>query len=90
MEKIRHALREAKAKGFTVIVAGDEEGNNWNELNPEVLYFGDTKEKFIAMSVWRSIEEEDAFEDIECLHESTHSTSRGVFCADCGKELQAN
>jgi hypothetical protein len=77
MEKIRKALREAKAKGFTIIVASDEEGNNWNEINPEVLFFGDTKEKFIALSVWRHIDEDEAFNAFE-------------LCEGCGEELLEN
>lgn len=74
MEKIRNAIEEANAKGFKVIVASDEEGNNWNEINPEMLFYGDTKDKFIALSVYRSVDEEDAFESVE-------------LCEGCGEEL---
>ncbi len=58
MEAIRKVLQEAKAHGYLIAVASDEEGNNWNEINPEVLFF-EAKDDVIALSVWRQLEEED-------------------------------
>ncbi len=88
VRQIVQAIKDANAHGFRVIVGSDEEGNNWNELKPDYLEVAGTKEGFIALDVFGYVDESEAFEEIECLHESTHSTSRGVFCADCGIELK--
>ena len=85
---LERVIKDANAKGIKIVVASDEEGNNWNELKPEYMAYGDTKPEYVAIGVFRSVDEDEVFEDIECLHESTHSTSRGVFCADCGIELK--
>ena len=64
IEDIRKAIIQANESGFEVIVAGDSEGNSWNTLNPNYLQtgaFGDTVEKYIALSIWEPVDEEEAF-----------------------------
>jgi len=61
INRIRQAIALAKAEGFLVVVATDEEANAWNEINPQDMIYGDTKENIIALGVWKYIDEEKVF-----------------------------
>jgi hypothetical protein len=78
IEGIDRAIKNAIKLGFKVVVASDEEGNNWNELNPnEYAMFYDNKEtkpEMIVLGVYRSVDEDEVFRDFE-------------LCEGCGEEL---
>lgn len=62
--KILETLQEAHNSGYTIAVASDEEGNNFNRINPTSgLFYKDSKKKTLVLSVWNHIEEEEIFED---------------------------
>lgn len=60
---IKRVIEKAREDGIMVVVATDPEGNNWNELNPLYLEYGDTKEGYIALGVWETKDEGDIFKD---------------------------
>ena len=68
MQAIEQAIKDAIKKGFVIAVASDEEGNNWNELNPTkyaMFYNADElKPNAIALGVYRSLGEDEVFKEV--------------------------
>lgn len=62
---LQQAIERCNENGFKVVVASDEEGNNWNELEAKSMEYEGTKDGFIALGVFRSVDEEEVFEPIE-------------------------
>lgn len=66
VEKIKEAVKFAINNGFQVVVASDEEGNGWNELNPieyPMFYNNDElKPNKIVLGVYRSVDESELFD----------------------------
>ena len=68
MSGIETAFKIAKANGYKIVVATDEEMNSWNELMfcKDIALFveaEDTKDNVIAMGVDRYVEESEIFSD---------------------------
>ena len=61
--KIQQAIKHAKENGFVVVVATDEEGNNYKELNPLDMIYDGTKENVIALGVCKYIDESEIFQE---------------------------
>lgn len=62
---INNAIENAIKNGFIVAVASDEEGNNFNELNPvkyPMFYnANEVNDKAIVLGVYRPLDEDTLF-----------------------------
>ena len=65
INRIQRAIEKAMEDGFTVVVASDEEGNNWNRIDPRFLNYDGTKDKYIALGVIAYVDESEIFEEEE-------------------------
>jgi hypothetical protein len=65
VEAINEAIKNAIRSGFTVVVATDEEGNNWNIVDNTkyAMVYEDSKPNVIALGVWSAIDEQDIFNE---------------------------
>lgn len=62
-KEIIKAINFAEASGFKIVVASDEEGNNWNSINSDNVRYDGTKSNYIALGVWENIDENEIFDD---------------------------
>lgn len=58
--EIKRAIEHAQENGFSVYVAGDEEGNNFSYINPTNMLY-DSNDKSIVLAVWEHVDEEKIF-----------------------------
>ena len=64
MNELKAVFKKAKEAGYKVVVASDEEGNGWNEVDPTRLYYTDNiKSDYIVIGVEGFVDEEDIFID---------------------------
>lgn len=62
MNELKDLLNRAKKAGYKVVVASDEEGNGWNEIEPTRLYYTDNiHSEYIVIGVEGFVDEEDIF-----------------------------
>ena len=62
MNDLKRAFEKARECGYKVVVASDEEGNNWNEIESTRLYYGKTHPDYIAIGVEGIVDEEEVFD----------------------------
>jgi hypothetical protein len=67
--KIDEAIRYAIKSGFRVVVASDDEGNGWNELNPVdyAMFYGEAecKPNMIVLGVYGNVDEDEVFAELK-------------------------
>ena len=61
INEIKRAIEHAREQGYTVVVASDPEGNNWNRIETMNMIYGDTSENYIAIGVHETIDEDEIF-----------------------------
>jgi hypothetical protein len=96
MLAIEQAIKNAFAKGFRVVVASDEEGNGWNELNPVeyAMFYGEDEVKAdaIVLGVYRGVGEDKVFRDFHlCAKCAVGEVEKeGETCKGCNEALKDN
>ena len=65
MNELKAVFKKAKEAGYKVVVASDEEGNGWNEVDSQRLYYTDNiKSDYIVIGVEGFVDEEDIFNNV--------------------------
>lgn len=61
INEIQRAFEHARELGYRIVVSSDEEGNNWNSIEPSRMVYGGTQDNFIAIGVYENVDEDDIF-----------------------------
>lgn len=87
---LKKAVEYVNNHGFTVVVASDEEGNNWNTIDPTEMEYSPstTKDNFIAISVSKRVEDTEVF-DMYCYCDKPTPLERMKnHCSICYGEIK--
>lgn len=96
IKKIHEAIVFAIQSGFKVAVASDDEGNDYNNLNPIAypMFYSDTEcmPNAIVLGVYGRANEEDLFKPIDEdeIKKWSEANKVGKICKNCGEVLLDN
>ena len=61
-KEIQAVFQKARDLGYEIVVARDEEGNGYNRIIADSMFYEDTKDMVIALAVFDSFDEDNIFQ----------------------------